>query len=466
MIELSKVERNHYLKLIYGFVKTVKQFITMFIALGILAVNMLGMKKLIIITAGISLFIFFTQFLEWRKDFFILKDNSIYHESGIFSVKKVEINFSRIHTIDISQNLLERIFKAATIKIDTGESKHKGSELKFILDRKKADKLKNIILKGNISEELKDQDKKYYKISNKQLILYSMISNSIFQGIGILFAIQQFFQQYVEDIININTSLYINEVRKMAIYVIVLLILLLIFIGIIISVIITFLKYYNFRMWTDNKKICVSYGILNKKNYSFDRRKINGIHIRQTIFMQIFGFYTIEIESIGYGDEKGEKAILYPMCNELSKNKIIKKLLSEFEYNDKINKIGKRGHARFFYKKFIFCGIVAFICFFVKRQYTVLTLPLLLILALLGYLQIKNMAFGINKSLVYMGYGGFNKSISIVKMSAVQSMTTSYNYFQNRVGLCDYSVGVYSSNLGKILKAKSMKNDIVGDLFN
>lgn len=54
----------------------------------------------------------------------------------------------------------------------------------------------------------------------------------------------------------------------------------------------------------------ISYGLINEKNYSFDKKKIKGIHIKQNLLMQFFNISTIEIENIGYGDEKGEKAIL------------------------------------------------------------------------------------------------------------------------------------------------------------
>ena len=83
----------------------------------------------------------------------------------------------------------------------------------------------------------------------------------------------------------------------------------------------------------------------------------------------------------------------------------------------------------------------------------------------MGYFEFRNTAFGIDRNLIYMSYHGFNKTQSILKMTAVQSLTLSYSYFQHKKGFCDYSIILYSSNAGKVLKVKNLKDDIIGEAF-
>ncbi|CAB1244886.1 PH domain-containing protein [Clostridium sp. MT-14] len=464
---MYKAERNHILKIFYDMAKLIKEFIGIVVAVGVL-VSKIGLMKSILIGSGLFAVVILCEFLMWRKNFFIIRESSIYHQEGIFNIKKVEIPFKRINTIDVSQKFIERVFKVATIKIDTGDTSNKGSELKFTLKRTRTDQLRDILLKrGTIDNE--SQEKKPYTVKPRELIVYSLISNSVLKGIGMLFVAQQFFDQYLKNFVSVNTSLYVDELKREdiyhAVYTISFIVLGLIFISMILSIIYVFFKYYDFKMWSNGDKIYIKYGAVNRKSYSFDREKIKGIHIKQTFLMQFFGFFTMEIESIGYGDEKEEKAILYPMCTNSLKDQIIEDVLCEFKYIGEITKPNKNAGFRFFYKKIIFWAVTVLICLFIKPEFAVFTLILLLLLMIIGYLEFKNTAFGTDKNLIYMAYHGFNKTQSVLKMTAVQSLTVSHTYFQHRRGFCDYSIILYSSNAGKILKVKNLKNGIAERAF-
>ncbi|MHC6179665.1 PH domain-containing protein [Clostridium sp. JNZ X4-2] len=464
---MYKAERNHILKIFYDMAKLIKEFIGIVVAVGVL-VNKIGLVRSILIGIVLFVMVVLYEFLLWRKNFFTIGKNSIYHQEGVFNIKKVEIPFERINTIDISQRLIERIFKAATIKIDTGDTSNKGSELKFTLKKARAEELRDILLKREVGSST-EENRKSYTVKPRELIVYSLVSNSVLKGIGILFVVQQFFDQYLKDLIHIDTSMYIDKLQKediyYAIYTVALIVLSLIFISILLAIVYVFLRYYDFKMWADRNKIYVKYGAISRKNYSFDRAKIKGIHVKQTVFMQLFGFFTMEIESIGYGDEQGEKAILYPMCNSFLKDEIIKDLLGEFKYSGDITKPSRTAGFRFLYKKVIFWAVTALACFFIKPEFVLVTLVLLLFLLIMGYLEFKNTAFGIDGSLIYMCYKSFNKTQSILKMEAVQSITLSHTYFQHKKGFCDYSIILYSSNLGKVLEVKNLNDGIVGESF-
>ncbi len=444
-----------------------------FIPLGIILIGFLatktGLIKSILILSILIILILLCELAAWRRNFFIVKVNSIYHEEGVFSIKKIEIPLDRINTIDISQKLLERLFKVATIKIDTGDTSTSGSELKFTLNKNRAESLRNILLKNQEYDSQKTQDNYHYIIDTKHLFIYSLISNSLFKGIGLLFVAEQFFEDYLKSFININTSKYINQLEKNDLYhsitIIIFLLFVLIFISIFLSIIYNVFKYYNFKLWADEKNIYVNYGIANKKNYSFDKTKVKGIHIKQSILMQHFKFFTLEIENIGYGDEKGEKAILYPICSDSLKKDIFKNILGEFEYSGEVNKPQKHTYFRFLYKKFILWAVIAIICFFIKPVFVLPSLIILLFLFVMGHLEFKNTAFGMDKNMVYMCCNSFNKTQSLLKIKAVQSMTLSYSYFQHNKGICNYSVILQSSTFGKTLKVKNLKNNIAGEPF-
>ena len=213
---MYKKERNHILKIFYDMAKLIKEFIGIIVAVGVL-VNKIGIVRSVLIGVVLAAAVILYEFLLWRKNFFAVGENFIYHQEGVFNVKKVEIPFERIDTIDISQRLAERIFKVATIKIDTGDTSNRGSELKFTLKKTRAEQLRDILLKRSAVDS-KVQEERSYTVKPRELIIYSLVSNSVLKGLGMLLVAQQFFDQYLKNFIPVDTSLYVDELRKEDIY--------------------------------------------------------------------------------------------------------------------------------------------------------------------------------------------------------------------------------------------------------
>lgn len=466
MIKLNRIERNHFFKIFYSFGKMLKELISVVFACGFL-MKWIG-PKLGILAAIIMIMLIFAYYIvEWRKNIFVIREKTIYHKEGIFNIKEIEIPLERINTVDISSGLLEGIFKVATIKIDTGDAKDHGSELKFTLNKERAEKIKDILLKSN--KEILEDEQLSYELGAKELIVYSIISDSLFKGLAILFAAQQFFDEYIKKIFKVNVTKYFGQLNNRnvnyKIYEILIIILGVLFVTFCISIICNIIKYYNFKLWADDTKVCVNYGIVNKKSYSFDRKKIKGIHLKQSILMQALGYFTIEIESIGYGDEKGEKAILYPICNGKLKDEILNNILKEFVYEGEFNKPLNKVYMSFFYKKLIFLAVVICAIEFAKPKFILFSIPLVVILFVIGHIQFKNTALGMNKDLVYIVHNVFNKTQSILNLEAVQSVTLSYNYFQHRKGVCNYKFILYSAEYGKKIVVRNLIDNMIAKDF-
>ncbi|WP_242947249.1 PH domain-containing protein [Clostridium haemolyticum] len=45
-------------------------------------------------------------------------------------------------------------------------------------------------------------------------------------------------------------------------------------------------------------------------------KSINAIKLKQNFIRQKFNLYRIEVSTVGYGDESGEEAIIYPIANK------------------------------------------------------------------------------------------------------------------------------------------------------
>lgn|GEM_PF-2551509 len=465
---MNKVERNHCLKMVYSLGKLIKEFAGLLV-LSVVLVKKIGVILSIILVIVLLVALVAVEIITWWKNIFIMKENSIYHQEGVLNIKKTDISFERINTVDISQDILQRIFRVTTVKIDTGYAREK-SELKIMLNKERALEIKNKLLNNITTESLEFLEKKeYFKeddnytIGKKDLFIYSIISDSALKGLALLFVAYNFFNQYLKKVINIDTSSYTksfesgNEYYK--IYFVGIIFLVVLFISICLSLGYNVLKYYDFKMLAEETKIDLSYGALSTKNYSFTRKKIKGIYIKQTLLMQCFGFFTLEVESIGYGNEKGEKSILYPICNKNTKDEIVANLFKEFQYNGEKNQPHKNSHFGFFYKKVIFGIVVTTICFFIKiKILLVFCIIMFVLLFIMGCLEFKNTFLGMDENLLYICGGSFSRVESIMKMKTVQSVKMSCSYFQHKKSICNYNIMLYSANFGKELSARNISD--------
>ena len=428
---------------------------------------------------GIFLLIVIYQIIKWYKDLYCIKDNLIMIKEGIIFVKRKEIPFNKIQTVDISQGIMQRIFGLALVKVDTGNSSVKKEELSFLLKKTEAENLKNNIFNVKdkntqilSNEEVKIENEESYKtnnaishskefkVSTKELIFSAITSNAIFTGILFLASSFPFIDDYLKDFLdNIfsKTSLFVENINfnEMSVGSIILWSILILVIYIIVSVIIaiitTLIKYYGFSVKRENDNLIINYGLLEKKNYIMPIKKISAIYLKQNIIKQIFNFRSIHIETIGYGNENGESSILYPLTIGSKYSELIEELLPEYNFNEMMTRVPKRALVRFLSLKFIVTLIISII-FTINFKYGYICFISVPFFILVGYLQYKNSAIGKNSELLCISNSSFTKVTSIIPVNKIQSVVTENSYFQKRKVLFNLEVSIQGNNFGTAIK--------------
>lgn len=458
------MEKNHILKILYLLINVLVKngillivcFKSLYDGLGLYKAGLIILVGMVVIL-GICI-------LSWYKTVFCLKEDTIYYQSGLLNVKKREIPFARVNTMDLSQGMIDKLFNVAKIKIDTGSTQNNGSEISLFLNRDRATVIKDSILnRGNEPiTEYEEEKVVHYQLSFKDLMIYSLTSNGILSGIGIIMIVYNFLDDYVTEVLQIDFANHLKFSAGNQLYKIIILISTVIILSICLSFFYSLIKYHHFEVFTAKDQLNVSYGLFNKKSYCFDIKKIKGIHSKQNLIMQLLNIRTLEMESIGYGDEKGEKAILYPICSKAFQNELVSQLLPEFVFEDTIHPSPPVALPRFIVKKLIFVAITAGLLTY-YFQYGYISILLLPFVLGLGYFQHKNTALGMNDDLVYMSYNGFYRNQSIIKITAVQAFAVSDTFFQKRKGVCDFTIHIFSSEFGKSIKVSNVDKRVVED---
>jgi putative membrane protein len=458
VVGLNDKERNHPLKMVNDFFNFLPKYIFLIIVPGKSAIENNDYFLFLIILLVVFFLYFIFAFIGWRKSTFILTEDSINVQNGVFNIKKSEILFERIHSIDISQNILHKILNVVVLKIDNGSSAEKGSEVKLLLSKRRAYDLQRIVQGEKLEpttkkDEISNEVTTEVNLEAKQLLLYCVLSNSLFQSLLVILSVVSFFKDYISDFFNVDLSKYTSGIMEISlgyrIFLIFILIIISLLIAVITSIFMKFILYYGFKLHTEENNIKIQYGIFNTKNYSLDRKKIRAVILEQSFLMQKLGYATIKVESSGYGDEKNEDAILYPFISIGKKDALLQELLPEFLYNNSSISSTKKSYLSFYYL-WIFISSIITIVFLLFNKKLLLIAPLIwTILLYQCHLRYKNNAAGRSETLFYISFGGFKRTQAYIKEKAVQSITKSQNPFQKKRCVCNYTINLQGFLVGK-----------------
>jgi len=306
-------------------------------------------------------------------------------------------------------------------------------------------------------------------------MIYAITRNTTTIIMGTIFAINGFLDDLL-NWFNIDNSFYdkigtkISQNAKIGTKIsqiadiknFILIVVIIIIIGYIISKLISVfyytLKFSNFTIYKDDNCINIKYGEISKKKYSLPVNKINAVILKQNLMRQLLGLYSLEISTVGYGNEDKEEAILYPICSIDKAKEIIEKLVPDYNMDLELKTVNSKGRKRFF----IFPMIITFIFIITLSiifTYGYISIILELLVFLICYLQYKNTSIGYCEEKIILTRGTFNKKITIIKMDKVEDMTVASSFFQRKDNLCTYKIDYYGKSLTEVLTLRHLPKD-------
>ena len=471
---IDKPTRNHWIYMARNIFLNIKN-------MWFLIVLCLVSKHKIAFIGGLLAFIIFSAVIKWYNTLFYLKDNMLVFKAGLFSKSKQEIPFDKINTVDIGQNLLYRVLNTCAVKIDSGSTALEGADFKVVVKYKLAEKLREAILNTKTdhieNEEVKEENcenQTSKTITLKEILIYGLTKGKLGWTFGAYFAIENFLGQ-IEKFINtpfmkkLVNAINIDDLEPKSASMMILTVISVFILGYILItllfVIVEYVRLYKFSIKVRNKNLNISYGLISKKEYSFPIEKVHALKFKQKILQQLLGVFTVEVVTIGYGDEKEEKAILYPIANKKIMDEFLGKLLPEIDFKGEIRKPPKSSFRRFVFKRTIIAVVILVSLYFVFK-----TVPsafkieaisiFILINGFLGYLNYKNTSIGVSEKTIRASSGSLTKTTTLIKQSSVQAISKAQNPFQRKGKVCDYKIDIYANTFGEVVKVRHMDESI------
>ncbi|XZJ41124.1 PH domain-containing protein [Clostridium perfringens] len=493
--------KNSVRSLLYNIVK---EIISDF-GLGIIFVVFLKQWVYIVII-GVVLLAIIVSILKWKKEYMLLKGDEAHYHKGIFSKNTTIIPKKSFKSMDISQNLIERILGYKIVKIESpsrevgeedikmslsdediallksfafGTNKEFNKELNnevsegfdlkeniiresFVdseFEKLKEDYESNLNNRKNINESEKvhiNNSKKVNikekKISNKDLILYGFTSFNLFIAIIFIFnawgKIEKFINsEYVDSVIN---GYIANEASKIGIIFAIVGLFVALIILKAIATVYYFIKYYNFTLLKEGENIKIKYGFFSIKEFSFKENSIKLIKLKSNPLRQLLRRYEINVVIKGYSGEGKEQIIMYPIGNAKEVQDIIREFIPKWSIEGDGEGI-RHGKIFMIIKPVLIVFIISLVVYLIlKVKWVWFINKISLITIPSSILKGRNINIKIEENKVRAVTGGFFRTIHILKGKDIQAVGFNTNPIQEKNNIGKIVIDYYSENSEEI----------------
>ncbi len=384
----------------------------------------------ILILSGVIIFFLIIFIVKWYKTEITLTKTSIIVDRKTVFRKSVEIKLENISTIDIGQNLIEKIFKTARVQLDINSiSTANENDFKIILKYDDALEFRKYLLKlinkYELEEDVKITLESYdYSYDFKKIIRHVLLSYNPMLLIILL-------TTYIPLIMynDGETSSYFIGIA-------------IVVVPAIFGFINNLVKFYNLKLKKEEDKLLISYGLFTTKKYTLPYDKISGIKIYQPLFARIFKLYSVEIINVGYSDEENQVALLLPLANIEEINKRLKKLYPSV--NNKVEIIDQCGNAigAFLIDNIIWILLTCILGFISSIIVGYIVIILWIVATYLSFITKK---FGFINDTLYITSGVFNKTTAIFNVNKIQLLKLSKNIMIEKLNLNKMTIGLQAS---------------------
>ncbi|CAH0347195.1 PH domain-containing protein [Bacillus sp. CECT 9360] len=441
--------------------------------------------ELIAIPVFILLFIGY-GILDWLRFTYRVEEGELRIESGIFIKKKRYIRFERIHSIDKTEGILQRLFGLVKLKVETaGSSADLADATLSAISKDEAERINDIFhelkKKGKISlkDESEAQDAEYqgleenvqvqgvFQQSFKELFIMAATSG----GVGVVFSgAIAFFGQFDEIIPYSRLFNGFEQVVKGSISFIAILV----FFGLMFAYVIAtariVLKYAFFTVKKHEDKVIISRGLLERRQLTIPLEKIQAIRIAENLIRQPLGYASVYVEYAGGSilDKESSNVMLFPLIKKEKIENLIQTFIPEYQIHVQINPLPKRSFKRYLFRISLIIIPIAALCSIFLRPWGFLSLLLLPLGAFWAYLCYRGAGWNISSNQLQLRFRILSKQTYIFQRNRIQAVYSETSPFQKRGKLASISAVVKSGvgpRVGKVVDLEAADSETIKEWF-
>ncbi|MGE7907979.1 PH domain-containing protein [Peribacillus sp. NPDC094092] len=458
---MSEPKRLHPIAVLLNIIKSIKELVIPFLLVVVIPGKNEGIPGWIqpLVIAVIIFFIIGNAFLQWLRFTYRMEEGEFRIESGVFVRKKRYIKFDRIHSIDISEGIIQRIFSLVKLNIETAGGSQADAVLSAIC-KNDADRINSFISEEKNAKNPFDKDEveddeytakssAVFKQTLPQLFVMAATSGAV--GVFLSGAIA-FISQFDEMIPFERIFKDYEDFIEMGTIILTLFALVALLVVYILATLSMVIKYASFTVMKTDEEIVISRGLLEKRQLTIPIHKIQGIRIMENLIRKPLGLATVYIEYAGGSmeDKESLSIMLFPLIRKKHLHEKILEVLPVYETTTEMTPIPKRALSRYMFRKFLYLIPImgALVWFF--RPWGYLSLLLVPLAIFWAYMQYRDAGWSIEGNLLLLSSRFFSKQTLIMQRSRIQSISYKKSWFQNRKELATISASIKSGITSRV----------------
>jgi putative membrane protein len=203
-----------------------------------------------------------------------------------------------------------------------------------------------------------------------------------------------------------------------------------------------FMSAYGFRVEKDDKTFFITSGLLKKKQYMFDKDKVNAVIVRRPLLARLFGYYRAEVAVVGLGNDKHETPQMCLLVKKQELERILGECAPDFVCAAKPVKSHKAGLAASLCFYLILSAVVAVV---ISRIHILLSIAVVLLGVIFAVFSYRNKTVAADDSVFSYSRGLFSIVNGCFKYEGIQTAQFKSNVFLKHKGIGKIRISILSA---------------------
>ncbi|MDQ0340296.1 putative membrane protein [Caldalkalibacillus uzonensis] len=466
--------RLHPVTIIFQTLRLVKElfFMLIFVFISLVSTGVSHKFLLLVITlTGVAIMLIIAgSVLYWWRFIYYVKDGELRIEYGILIRKRRYIPTERIQSINLTAGIIHRLLGLTKVEIDTATSSEHAEATLAAVELSEAKKLQALLSAGQPETDTGHQHTStadfsrpesgvHYHLPVKDLLIAASTSGSF----GVLFSILLAVISPIDKLFpSLNLFDLLTDFVQSNLTLILYLVPLIALVSWLAAIIYTAVKYANFTLVRRDTDVYVSYGLLERREFTIPLRRIQAIRITENPLRQLFGLTTVYIECAGYGKEYGGSRMLYPLLRRRDLESFLQ-AVAPHDWELDTHRPGQLGirpvpsRALFRYQLRLCLPVfLVVIPAVIWLPYGFLALLILGLASMLAYWQYKDAGWITSGPLLVLRSRFLSKVTMLIPQRCVQSAHVNRSFFQRRRKLASIGVRVLSGFDGAFFSVRDV----------
>ncbi len=437
-------KRQHPLWMFTRFIQVITQSILPFFFVIIVSPmhhEFPWIKYAVLLFVAFFFFRLFVIYFEWKNYTYLVTDTNLIINDGRLVSKKRYIPLNRIQSVQQTTPFIQKLIDLTTLNIVTGTSGENASIKISMLSLKEAELLQKQLERyinqethSRPSENKQDNRTLRYQMSFMEIFLFSITSLYFLAFIPIFFSLYT----RVDNLINLETvtvSLY--ETFKRSLLLVFVLLFLAFFISFIIGLIITYLKYGNYTVSTDNKRIYIKRGVLSTSHFTIPKEKVNGILIKKSFFRRLFGICEVQLVTLGdvFEEEDSTTDILFPFINKKRAQRLISDVLPDYKIQTEMKGLPAQALFLNLISPSYLLVILTVLIFYFWPEFWFVPLIYLGFLMIQRIIKHYNSKYYYDESFIQIQTGSFSNELFVTKRSSIDEISFKQSWLEKALNV-------------------------------